>query len=150
MAGFLDEYGVAEEKRNRVILRLVIACAVIVIGTIAGYFILRTYPAKRQVNTFLDDLRKKDFPAAYRAWGCSKGCPDYPYNRFLEDWGPSGKYASSPVATIRRSRYCDTGGTIVVLSSDVYLWYERNAGTIGYAPWRGACDPHVPAPVSAP
>ncbi|HOK48168.1 MAG TPA: hypothetical protein PLK67_19625, partial [Bryobacteraceae bacterium] len=65
MAGFLEEYGVADARRARVFRAISISVLAIVFGTIIGYFVLRTWPAKRQVNTFLEDLRRGDYQAAY-------------------------------------------------------------------------------------
>ena len=154
MAGYLEEYGVADERRTRVIRWLVISAAVLVIGALVLYFTLRTWPAQRQVRAFLGDLSRQDYRAAYRDWGCAQPCRDYPFDQFLEDWGPKSGFANASAATIKRSRYCSTGGVIVTLlapkGEDVYLWYQGSDGTLGFAPWQGLCNPHVPAPTSAP
>jgi hypothetical protein len=148
MAGFLDEYGVKDVRRERVVKTLVITVVALVAAVIAGYFILRTYPAKRQVNAFLDDLRNHDYQAAYRVWGCAAPCRDYPYKSFLDDWGPKSEFADAAKASVKRTRYCNSG-VIVTLNSpagkEVPLWYERSDNTLGFAPWP-VCAEHIPAP----
>jgi hypothetical protein len=152
MAGFLEEYGIADERRNKVIRRLVISALVLVFGSIALYFTLRTWPAKRQVNAFLDDLRRRDYQAAYRDWGCGQGCADYPYDKFIEDWGPKSEFADARPAAIQRTRYCESGGVIITINSpkgdEVPLIYLRGSGSLGFSPWP-VCDPRVPAPTAS-
>ncbi len=151
MAGFLEEYGVADDRRAKVIRWLVISALVVVFGSVALYFGLRSWPAKRQVNAFLDDLRRRDYQAAYRDWGCGNGCSGYPYEKFLEDWGPKSEFAESGAAAIKRTRYCRSGGVIVTINSpkgaDVPLLYLRSNGSLGFSPWP-VCDPRVPAPTA--
>ncbi len=152
MSGYLEEYGVSDARRSRVIWWIVISAAVALVAAFTLYFTLRTYPAKRQVRAFLQDLERHDYPAAYRDWGCAKGCPDYAYESFLQDWGPSSGFAKASDSSIRKTRYCGTG-VIVTLASpkgeDVSLWYQRDTGALGFAPWP-VCAPRIPAPASAP
>jgi hypothetical protein len=151
MAGYLEEYGVADERRSKVIRWIVIsAISCAVLGTVL-YFTLRTYPAKRHVGAFLDDLRRHDYQTAYKDWGCAKGCPEYTFENFLRDWGPQSPYANAADARIKRVRYCGAG-VILTLESpqspDLPLWYERDNGTLGFAPWP-VCAEHIPAPTGA-
>jgi hypothetical protein len=153
MAGYLEEYGVADERRSRIVRWLAISVAVLGIGALVLYFGFRTWPAKRQVRAFLGDLRRRDYQAAYRDWGCARSCPDYAYDKFMEDWGPSGKFPDPSAAAIQRSRYCQSGGVIVTVKSPkggvVDLMYDRSEGALGFAPWP-VCDPRIPAPDSTP
>lgn len=148
MAGYLDEYGVSDARRERIVKRLVIAAAVLLIAVIAGYFVLRTYPATRQVNAFLSGLRNRDYQAAYRAWGCAQPCRDYSFNNFLEDWGPKSAFGDAARAGVKKARYCNSG-VIVTLGApsgkELPLWYERSDGTLGFAPWP-VCAERIPAP----
>ncbi len=153
MAGYLEEYGVSDERRSRVIRWIVISAACALVASFVLYFALRTYPAKRQVKLFLADLERHDYRAAYSDWGCGKGCPDYKYENFLRDWGPKSAFATSGAASIKKSQYCDTGGVIVTLASpkgdDLALFYERGTGALGFSPWP-FCAPRIPAPTAAP
>jgi hypothetical protein len=148
MAGFLEDYGVEEARREKTIRWIVISVAVLLVATIVGYFVLRTYPAKRHVEAFLTALRQGDFQAAYRVWGCTQPCRDYSFDKFMEDWGPKGVFGSPSRARITDTSFCNTGVIVTVApskGSDVALWYERSNGTLSFAPWP-TCVEHIPAP----
>ncbi|MGE5645358.1 MAG: hypothetical protein ACM336_06150 [Acidobacteriota bacterium] len=153
MAGYFEQYGIADERRSRVIRWLVISVLSAVVLTIVGYFVLRTYPAKRQVGVFLSDLKRHDYQAAYRDWGCGSRelCPDYTFQNFMRDWGPQSAFADAGRAEIRKTRFCHEG-VIVTLApakgSDVALWYQRDSRSLGFAPWP-VCAERIPAPEGA-
>jgi hypothetical protein len=152
MAGYLEEYGVADERRSKVIRWIVISAVLAAITGVTLYFTLRTYPARRQVDSFLEDLKRHDYRAAYRDWGCARDCRDYPFKSFMEDWGPQSPFANAEAAKIKKTRFCETGVIVTVTApkgEDVALWYQRSDGTIGFAPWP-VCAPHIPAPAGAP
>jgi hypothetical protein len=74
-------------------------------------------------------------------WGCTEAspCRDYPFNKFLDDWGPKSTHADESSAHIGLSQSCGSG---VVIRLDyknsqqpVPLWVERQTRTISYAPW---------------
>ena len=141
MAEFLEGYGITDARRSRIFWRLVIA------GLLAGalgltlYFVFRTWPAKRQVNQFVELLRKKDYRAAYRLWGCTAPeslCRGYTFEKFLEDWGPKAVHADPAAVSIVRTSYCGSGVIVTVKAGqgpELALWYERKDATIGFAPW---------------
>jgi len=151
VAGFLDEYGVADERRAKFIRRLAIAAVALAAIGLTLYFTLRTWPAKSQVRAFLGELARKDYQAAYRVWGCTPPCRDYSFERFMEDWGPRGEYANAQAASIKRARVCNSGDILITLSSpkggETPLMYETANRTLGFAPWP-ICDPRVPAPAA--
>jgi hypothetical protein len=152
MAGYLEHYGVSDAQRSRVIRWIVTSVAVAGITSLVLYFTLRTLPAKQQVGVFLDDLKRHDYKAAYRDWGCAQGCSDYVFASFMRDWGPQSDFADAADARIRKSRFCNTGVIVTVAppkGENVALWYQRSNGTLGFAPWP-VCAEHIPAPVSAP
>src|SRR5690242_8049896 len=106
MAGYLEDYGVEEARRGRLIKRIVISVVVLaVVGGIA-HFSLRSYSAKRQVDNFLLALRNKDYQTAYRMWGCTENspCRDYTFDKFMEDWGPKGQHPEAGSAEIKKTR----------------------------------------------
>ena len=140
MAEFLEGYGVGDARRARIFWRLVIAGLVVLTVSLTLYFVLRSWPAKRQVQQFVDLLREKDYQAAYRLWGCTEfsPCREYTLGKFMEDWGPSGLHADAASMSIQRTRYCGPGVIVTLQSSqgdEVHLWYERRDSTIGFAPW---------------
>jgi hypothetical protein len=93
VGSYLQEYGAGEEQRNRVIKWVVIGIVAALIIAVAAYAIFHNYPEKRVANHFLADVNSKNYQSAYRDWGCTSEhpCPNYDYNRFMQDWGPSGK-----------------------------------------------------------
>jgi hypothetical protein len=97
MGSYLQQYGVDDERRGRVIWRIVYAVLGLLVLSVAGYFFLHDFSEKRVANRFLDHINAHQFTEAYADWGCTKEhpCPNYDYARFLQDWGP-GKKAASP------------------------------------------------------
>lgn len=91
MGTYLQQYGAGEESRNRVIKWIILSCigAAIIIG--AAYLFVHNYPEKRVAKHFLADVNGRDYQAAYSLWGCNAQhpCPNYDFNRFMQDWGPS-------------------------------------------------------------
>lgn len=174
MSDFLSGYGVEEERRERWIKRALLALAVATAAGLAFYLGYRTYPARRQVNQFLDYLRRQDYQSAYRLWGCTETspCRDYSFEKFLEDWGPKSPHADARAAHIRNmswracgpgllfllgtlaarafgERGCDCGSGVIHTvvfpgGEEVTLWYERKDKTLGFAPWP-ACLPQYKA-----
>lgn len=174
MSDFLAGYGVEEEKRERIVKAVLLAIVVLAVAGGSLYLALRTYPARRQVNQFLEYLRSGDYKQAYRLWGCTETspCRDYTFEKFMEDWGPASPHANAKAARIRNmnpracgpgvlytlgtlaahllgERGCDCGsGVIHTLSfpggEEVAIWYERKDKTLGFAPWP-ACLPQPKA-----
>ncbi len=148
MAGYFEEFGAGEQRRERAIRWIVISALVLVIGVISGYFVLRTYPARQSASRFIKALSNNDYRAAYRMWGCDKPCRDYSFEKFMEDWGPKSEFARASATAIEKTRYCNTGIIVTLRSpagSDVALWYERKDKTLGFSPWP-VCVERIPAP----
>ncbi len=165
MAGYLDDYGIEEARRGRLVKRGILAAVLLAILGSALYLGLRTYSARRQVTLFLEHLRHQDYKNAYALWGCtdSSPCPDYNFQRFLEDWGPKSPHANAAAAQIKKmnarscgpgvlytlttlaahavgERGCDCGSGVIHTvafpnGEEVALWYERNDKALGFAPW---------------
>jgi hypothetical protein len=107
MAGYLDSYGVADQRRERVVkLSLIIGFSTILILTV-GYFTLRTHTQERVVSQFMEDLQHQQYMDAYKLWGCPENCKLYPPNEFLKDWGPEGKTAQASQFKIEHVDYCE-------------------------------------------
>jgi hypothetical protein len=140
MSGYLDHYGEGFEQRAK---RTKLLVAVVLIALFGGgglYLALRNYRQKAQVKQFVELLQKSDYTGAYRLWGCTdaKPCPDYPFTKFMEDWGPKSKYAQIASFDITKSRACGSGVIVTVdlgQSREERFWVETADMTIGYSPW---------------
>jgi len=138
--GYLDQYGVVESRRERILKRallLLIATAAVVGGLYYGF---KNYPQERRAREFLAVIERGDYPAAYDYWGCKveTPCPNYDYQSFLEDWGPSSK-----IGKVRSFRLADSTarGSGVVVSvvvnsqPEIRLWVEKRNGVVGFSPF---------------
>lgn len=145
MAGYLDQYGVGDERREKITKAIVYSLiAIIVIGG-PLLFIFHNYRQENQVKTFFRLIEAHDYKAAYALWGCSeaKPCEGYPMAAFMQDWG------QRDVAGYRitRSRSCGSG---VILTVDFgknqleRLWVQRNDLIIGFSPFPGCPANGVP------
>src|SRR6266852_4333984 len=95
MAGYLDAYGVSDERRERRTKRIFLwgLAAAIVLSVL--YFTFRTWSQERVVKQFLTLLQQKNYQDAYKLWGCTPDtpCKYYPPEKFTEDWGPSSPFS---------------------------------------------------------
>jgi hypothetical protein len=149
MSGYLEGYGVGEEKREKTVKRMLVVLAVILIVGGGTYLFFRNYFEVRTAKSFLETLRNKDYQAAYRFW-CPpvKPCPDYPMEKFLEDWGPKSVHADLSSLDVVKTRGCSTGVIVKVTfgkENEADLWVARQDKIIGFAPWP-VCNPRLPAP----
>ena len=139
MAGYLDQYGAGEERRENLIRNSVlIALTVLVVGSLL-FYLFRTYHQVRVTKRFLELVRSKDDQGAYAAWGCSgpKGCPGYEYSKFLEDWGPNSPAGSNPSLRITDTETCNNGVIITVSAgpdTTQKLWMEKGSDALSFAP----------------
>lgn len=143
MAGYLDQYGVAEARREGVVKRIVLAGLAIVV-LVGAYFLFpdltRTWSEKRTLNGFLAKLEQKDYQGAYRMWGYNPAAPDkfYDLEKFNEDWGPKSTHASAQAAKVDNVDFCDAGVVFDVSfpgTEPVALYVERSTNVISFAPW---------------
>jgi hypothetical protein len=144
MSSYLEAYGAAEQQRARIlgivkISSIVLGCA-LVVGLIL-YGVFKNHGEEQRAKTFLGLLSAHKYSDAYAMWGCtdSHPCPDYPFAKFQEDWGPKSEHADQSVAHIGLSQSCGSG---VVIRLDykasqepVALWVERDSGTLSFAPY---------------
>lgn len=137
--GYLEDYGAGEEKRENLIRNsILIAVAAIALGAILIY-LFRTYPEARAAKQFLNALKARDYAAAYRDWGCdaSHPCPDYPMNKFLEDWGPGSKGAGSSDIHISDTESCGNG---VMVTAQIgpdrqeKLFVQKGSTAVSFSP----------------
>ena len=68
MPGYLDTYGVGEERRGRWIKWTVLGVlAVAIVGT-CSYLYFRTWTQEQTIKRFFATLDSKDFQGAYKMW----------------------------------------------------------------------------------
>jgi len=152
MPGYLEGYGAGEERRERILKRSLLAVLAVLVAGVGLYFTFRNYRELKQAKLFLHLLRGKDYQTAYRLWGCAEpgaqACQDYPFDRFVEDWGPQSAHANVAAAEIKKVRGCPTGVIVTVQfgpEQEEFLWVERKDRFIGFAPWP-VCNPRYRPP----
>lgn len=159
MAGYLDQYGAGDErreKRNKLIFILGAGALVLLflwffffvwdkteilrIPSIARLAqVLRNHREEDRVTRFLRLLQQRDYNAAYALWNCTEAhpCRDYAFSEFMKDWGPQAPRQASRYA-VAKSRSCGSG-VIVTLDFDRQqadvLWVQRSDLTIGFSPF---------------
>jgi hypothetical protein len=154
MSGYLEAYGAGEEKRFKLIKRIVLV-AVIVLAAGAGlYYFFHNYRETKQARLFLELLKSRDYQAAYALWGCTPDspCRAYAMDKFMEDWGPKSPYSDASKLRITETRGCSA---VVMFKLETgtgkpeYLVVDRAKKNLGYAPLADlfgklVCDPRVP------
>lgn len=140
MPGYLDQYGAGEERRNRIIIRSIIAAAVIVLVSGLTWYLLRNHHQESVVKQFAHALHTGDYQSAYRIWGCTaeKPCTSYSFNNFMEDWGSKTPAADSGALRITDSESCSSGVLLTVSvtpSRQEKLWVDKGNDAISFAPY---------------
>ena len=146
MPGFLDEYGAGDEQRAKVIKIVVIAVLLLAVAGGVLYFMFHNYRQERQVKMFFDLLEAHNYEAAYDLWvHTDADRRGYPFETFLQDWGPQSAHRDVSNFRIARSRSCGSG---VILTVDFgnsqqqeKLWVQRDDLTIGFSPLTGCPAP---------
>ena len=144
MSGYLETYAASEQHRARVfkivkVVSIILACALVAGLILFGIF--RNYSEEQRTKTFLSLLNGHNDTAAYAMWGCTEAhpCPEYPFSKFEEDWGPVSGHANEKVAHIGLAQSCGSGVLIRVdytgSEEPVSLYIDRDSGTISFAPW---------------
>src|SRR5947209_19515441 len=97
MAGYLEQYGVGDERRAKIIKLAVVAVLVVLMLGGLVYLFFHNYAEEREARRFFELLRSHDYKGAYSLWGCTdaKPCREYPMPEFMKDWGPDAAPVSS-------------------------------------------------------
>ncbi len=152
MSSYLEAYGASEERRARLgllIKRSSIALACALIAGLILYGTFKNYAEELQAKAFVALLRARDYQGAYGMWGCTDAhpCPNYPLQKFMDDWGPTSPHGDQSSVKIGVSQSC---GSAVVIRLDykgsiepVPLWIERGAKTVSFAPWPECPGKHL-------
>src|SRR5438270_1066909 len=130
MAGYLDTYGVDEERRGRLVKRIVIWGLVVIVAGVTAFFAFRNRSQEQLVKQFFTMLQQKDYQGAYKLWGCTPDtpCKYYPPEKFNEDWGPGSHYADPAAIKIANADTCGSGVVFTIEAPNtepVGLYVER-------------------------
>ena len=145
MPGYLDQYGAGEEKRIRIIKTVVIAAVALIVVGGALMFIFHNYRQEAQVKRFFALLETHDYQGAYNMWVRNDSDRrGYPFDSFMQDWGPQSSHRDVSDYKIARSRSCGSGVILTVdfgKSQQEKLWVQRDDLTIGFSPLPGCPAP---------
>jgi hypothetical protein len=148
MAGYLDQYGAGEERRNRIIIRSIIAVLVIVVVSTLGWYLFLNRHEEGVVKQFVSALKRGDTQGAYKIWNCAAAdtCRDYTYEKFMRDWGPGANGPNLATIGLTDSEECNNAAmvTVQVNASRVeQLWVDRGGQAISFAPFP-ICPQQIP------
>lgn len=137
---YLADYGQADRRYEKIVrLAGYTLLAAVVLGCVYWLF-FRNWREERRVGEFLALLEQQKYEAAYGTWGCSteQPCPNYPYNKFLEDWGPDSPLG--PVTSYDVGRSFDQQSGVIILvqvngREIPNLWVQKNSKVIGFSPY---------------
>ena len=149
MAGYLDNYGVDEARRGKLVKRIILIglCAAVV--GLAAFLFFRNFSERRVANAFLDAVKAKDYQKAYTTWGCTmeKPCRDYRFEKFMEDWGPNGVYKRVGEASYTIEDACGPGVVFTLevpgAEEPVGIYVNRTDKVVSYAPWARCPGRHL-------
>ena len=138
--GFLDQY----DQQSWGFNRLAKAVGWVLLAGVIAYSIFwlffRNWREERTTKEFLALLQQARYEQAYRKWGCTpeKPCRFYPYDDFLEDWGPDSPIGAVKSFSLGRS-YTQTNGVIIEVEvngkKQPNLWVEKGTEQIGFFPY---------------
>lgn len=145
MPGYLDQYGVGDERRIKIIKTIVFSGIAALIAGGVLFFIFHNYRQERQAKQFVEMLAAHDYPRAYSYWvRTEQDRKGYPMDSFLQDWGPSSGHADVGGFRIVKSRSCGSGVILTVRfdkGPEEKLWVQRDELTIGFSPLQGCPAP---------
>jgi hypothetical protein len=112
------EYDPRKERRRNIALA-VVAVIVIVAGVLVWLF--RNWPEEHAVNQFLSAVEQKQFEKAYGLWYADpdwkqhpQKYPNYSFNDFMLDWGPTGEFGTVKSHDIKCSARTGSGVVVAV------------------------------------
>jgi hypothetical protein len=141
------EYHPERERRKKT--RIISAIVAILILVIAVWW-NRFWPEKHVAGKFFAALQKQDFEIAYGLYyndATWKQHPQkhaqYPFNEFLQDWGPGGEWGTVKKYSVYGESNCPGGGSGVVVdlivndrAQHAQLYVDKSDKTISSPP----CD----------
>ncbi len=153
MAGYLDQYGAGEERRNRIIIRSILAVLVLAVVWTLGWYLLLNHHQEGVVKSFVAALKRGDTKSAYAIWGCTTAspCNGYEYDKFLKDWGPGPEGPDPNVLGLTDSEACNDAVLLTVRVNPTrteQLWLDRTSDMISFAPYP-ICPAQIPYEIMA-
>ena len=136
MAGYLEGYGAGEERRETLLKRVALIVVVILVAGGTLFLVFRNYSEKQTVKQYLTLLRAGNYQAAYTMWHADPR--EYPFQKFMEDWGPKSSHASASSLHIENVEACGSGvvfGLTYPGQEPISLWVERANNAISFSPW---------------
>ncbi len=137
---YFDEYGQADARRERFFKILVAALLISVAFGFLYYVFFRNWREEWQARRFLNALQAGEYQDAYQYWGCSveEPCRLYPYDEFLEDWGPESPLGRVEGFSLGHS-YTQRSGVIIALEINGQehpnLWVDGETKVVGFYPY---------------
>jgi hypothetical protein len=156
MAGYLDQYGAGEERRENIVKKTLIALAVLILVGAPLLYTFHNVRQERQLKQFFALLAAHDYKGAYALWGCTDAtpCTGYTMAAFMQDWGPDKgdpknyritgpHHFLAGLIPELHSRSCGSGVIFNVNFGNEQndLWIERNNLAIGFSPFPGCPAP---------
>lgn len=136
---YLGSYGTKGLLAERIAKALLIAVAAAAVLGPTYYVFFRNWREELQAKRFFELLKGREYAEAYSMWGCSveEPCRYYPYDEFLEDWGPEGIVGVVNDFSLGRS-FTQPNGVILRYAVNGVegdpLWIERAPDKISFAP----------------
>ncbi len=136
---YLGDYATKGILAERIVKVVLITLAVAALLGAVYYVFFRNWREELQARRFFDLLQSQRYAEAYVSWGCSveNPCRYYPYDEFLEDWGPDAPYGVMKDYSFGRS-YTQPNGVILRYSINgtqgAPIWIERDPDKISFAP----------------
>ena len=136
MASYLQGYGVEDARRGRIVKRIVLSGAAVLVLAFVAYLFFKDFTEERTVKRFLAEVNSHDYKSAYNDWcTAASPCPNYDYSRFVEDWGPNKKIGSPwSIASVDSCKSFVTVNVQAPGSELKWLAVQRASGSLGYAP----------------
>ncbi len=131
--GYMEGYGVADERRSRVIRYIVLSTVAVVILVLLGYWLSRDYSEKGVAKGFLTQLNQHHYQTAYSTW-CPKACEHYDYDRFMADWAASKIKSPWKIDSVDSCKGFLTVNVTADGAELQSLSVERGTNTLSFAP----------------
>ncbi len=140
MAGYLDNYGAGDDTRSRIVKKAALYTVIAAVVVLAAFLFFHNRTETNRVREFLSQIRSQNYQQAYQMWGCTPQtpCRDYAFQKFMEDWGPQGRYPDPNATRLTTVDSCGTGVVVTIEYPNAEpfgLYVDRQKKDIGFAPW---------------